>query len=211
MVTAGAAAAPVMAQSVAPGPPGPYAFDARGITIGMPSAPAFYPALPAATLVPGRGFGADVGGHLYVLRLGPAELGVGANIVWARGTASTPPSAAGPSTAAPPPDARATLVIVAPQISLNFGTADGWSYLSGGAGAARLETATSGPLESTSRKTGAVAAFNVGGGARWFMTPRVAVGFDLRLHWISGGRSRNGDPATPSSTVGSASAGLSFR
>jgi hypothetical protein len=221
--TAAAGAHAARAQSLAPGPPGPYVLDVRGIAIGMPSAPTFYPTLPAATLVPARGFGADVGGQIYVLRLGPARIGVGANVIWARGTASTPPQASSSTSSsasgstAPvtpsdtdddvlppvlPPDTRATLLIVAPQISVNFGTADGWSYLSGGAGAAQFETATRGATQTASRSTGAVTAFNAGGGARWFMTRRVAVGFDLRLHWISG---------TPRSTVGSASEGLSLR
>jgi hypothetical protein len=103
---------------------------------------------------------------------------------------------------------RATLLIVAPQVSFNFGTGDGWSYLSGGVGAARVQTASA---PGASNDGGIVTAFNAGGGARWFVTPRLAVGFDVRLHWMSSGRAREGNPAAPRSTVGGASAGFSFR
>ena len=81
-----AAAAPASAQGLPAAPPGPFAIDVRGTTIGMPQAFGFYPEMPSETLVPARGFGLDAGAHVYFGRLGPGRLGVGANIVEARGT-----------------------------------------------------------------------------------------------------------------------------
>lgn len=171
----------VGAQGLTPGPPGPYVIDVRGATSGIPTSPGLYPTLADGAGVPTRGFGFDVGGHVYLFHLGPARLGLGLNIIRVRGTT---------------PDTRATLDAVAPQLSLNFGTSDGWSYLSVGAGTARVNA-----LASASSS-----AINAGGGARWFTSRHLAVGFDIRLHRIAA----DGDTMGQSTMV-SASVGLSLR
>jgi hypothetical protein len=172
----------VAAQSLTPGPPGPiFVVDVRGSTSGIPTSSGLYPTVPDGGSVPARGFGFDIGGHLYLLNLGPARLGLGVNVIGARGTA---------------PDATATLRIVAPQLSFNFGSSDGWSYLSLGAGTARIDA----------EETGSSSAINAGGGARWFIQRHVAVGFDIRLHKIAA------DGATMGrSTMLSASVGFSLK
>ena len=133
---------PALGQTLNPGPPGPFVIDIRGATAGLPTSSAMYPVPPAPTttsstqtsststssttlIVPTRGFGFDAGAHVYLFGLGPARIGIGANVVWARGTTS---------------DAEATMDMVVPQLSFNFGTANGWSYLSGGIGPARVKT-----------------------------------------------------------------------
>jgi hypothetical protein len=156
--------ASVAAQTLAPGPPGPFVLDVRLVTSGVPSGEAFYAGLPEGATVPTRGFGVNVGGHVFPLGIGPARLGFGADVMIARGSTV---------------DASATLTTVAPQLSANFGTADGWSYLSAGVGAARVSVDPG--VSATVR------SINAGGGARWFLGPHLGIGFDVRFHMMAAG------------------------
>ena len=186
-------------------PPGPWVLDVRGVTSPVPTDAGFYPPL-AATSVPSRGFGADLGAHVYLWRLRLARIGLGGNFVIVRSTVVAPVAATEDETAEAPAGQRLTLNmrVIAPQISANFGTRDGWSYLSAGVGIATVATeaadATPGRHES-----GRLRSVNFGGGARWFITPRLAFGFDLRAHRIAAGS------ATPKTSVFAVSAGLSLR
>ena len=171
--------------------------DIRATTAGVPSEAAFYPALPPDILVPARGFGADLGAHVYAGRLGPGRLGFGGSVILAR------------ATQAGNVVMRATLV--APQLSLNFGSPRGWSYVSGGVGAGRVTGRFRDADDvTTERASGTLSAINFGGGARWFIKSRVAFTLDLRLHRI--GATTAGDGVTTSAaTLGTASVGLSLR
>ena len=97
--------------------------------------------------------------------------------------------------------------VVAGQVSFNFGTPLGWSYLSGGPGVAALRGRAPSVAGVESRPSGALLAFNAGGGARWFITPHVAFSFDLRVHRLGGAEAG----ATGPTTLGAASVGLSFK
>ena len=172
----------VDAQSLTPGRPGPiFVVDVRGATSSIPTSNGLYPNVPAGGSVPARGFGYDVGGHVYLFDLGPARVGLGVNVIGVRGTTT---------------DAEATFNLIAPQLSLNFGSSDGWSYLSVGAGTGRVKA----------EETGSSSAINAGGGARWFITRHLAVGFDVRFHMIAA----DGD-TMGSSTVFSTSVGFSVK
>jgi hypothetical protein len=172
----------VDAQSLTPGPPGPYfVVDVRGATSGIPTSIGLYPTIPEGGQVPSRGFGYDAGAHVYLFNLGAVRIGLGANVIGIRGTAT---------------DADATMQLVAPQLSFNFGTSDGWSYLSLGAGTARVDA----------EETGSSSAINAGGGARWFIKRHLGVGFDLRFHRIAA----DGD-IMGRSTAFSASVGFSVK
>jgi hypothetical protein len=172
----------VGAQSLTPGPPGPvFVVDVRGATSAIPHSIGLYPNLPDGGSVPARGFGYDVGGHVYLFNLGPARLGLGVNVIGVRGTAT---------------DATTTFEILAPQLSFNFGSSDGWSYLSLGAGNARVRA----------EETASSSAINAGGGARWFIKRHLGVGFDVRLHKIAA----DGD-TLGASTAFSASVGFSIK
>lgn len=92
-------------------------------------------------------------------------------------------------------DVRVTMQIVAPQLSFNFGTANGWSYLGAGAGPARVK----GDLTFTTT------ALNAGGGARWFMNDHAAIGFDIRVYRLSASGS------FARTTLVAASVGLSLK
>lgn len=159
--------APVAAQTA---PPGPWIIDLRGATTSLPTAASFFPGLPADTLVPARGFGFDVGAHVYLLTLGPSRVGVGANYVRTRGTAQ---------------GVASTLQTLAPQVSFNFGTNRGWSYLGAGIGRASLRMTVNRGSGDLTSESGGTSAINVGGGARWFLARHLAVGFDVRFHRLA--------------------------
>jgi hypothetical protein len=207
-------AAPAAAQGPPPAPPGPYAIDVRGAFGGFPRDPAFFPPVPTGTVVPTRGFGIEVGGHVYLFNLGPARLGVGASVTRVRHKTSPadPPSTG--TTPPPPqtvPDVEATLTTVAPQVSFNFGTADGWSYLSAGYGRAQVNTATLETATPAAIESGPLNAINIGGGARWFRSRHLAITFDVRFHIVSAKAAEPPLAGTPRSTVITAGAGISLR
>lgn len=221
----GALTAPVAAQTQTPDPPGRYAVDVRGASSGVPQDARFFPPVPSGTIIPPRGFGIDIGGHVYLMRLGAARLGVGANLLRVRG-ASTPQTPVTGSTAttagATHPDIETTLTTIAPQVSFNFGTADGWSYISAGLGRARVRTATSAFAASGSGTAGTttparsvdsgmLSSINVGGGARWFVKAHLAFAFDVRFHLVSAGSVQGAIDPTPRTTLVSASVGISLR
>jgi hypothetical protein len=174
------------ASAQAPDPPGPWVFDLRGATSGLPSDTAFFPAVAVDTLVPSRGFGFETGAHVYLFSLGPARVGAGAAYVRARGTADT---------------VTANISTIAPQISFNFGSTNGWSYLGAGVGRAWVRTTVAQLTGTAEQESGGLTALNFGGGARWFLTSHVGVGFDVRWHRLQG---------TPTAMLVSASAGFSI-
>jgi hypothetical protein len=231
LILIGAAAASASAQTTAPAKPdrpGPYVIDVRGATAGVPQSPRFFPSVPSETLIPSRMFGFAVGAHVYLFQLGPARVGIGADLVRLRGTASPPePPKPAAGTTSPPqpsapttPDITAAFSALAPQISMNFGGSAGWSYISAGLGRAQVTTERSafdkGSAET--RKSGSVANQNFGGGARWFTSDHLAFTFDLRFHLLSPGVGQPvpGKPneltsGTPRARVVTASVGISLR
>ncbi len=181
----------------APTSPGPYVLDARGVTITLPNDPAFFPPLAADSFIPGRGFGADLGAHVYRGRLGRSALGFGANWLWLRGTTSTTRTG---------PGVHSVFTAVAPQVSFNFGTGAGWSYIGGGAGIGSISSSTHPAAGAgASLDGGQQLAINVGGGAKWFFSKRKAVAFDVRFHRLMG---RGG---VPGASLMAVSAGFALR
>jgi hypothetical protein len=223
LVAGGLLGAPVAAQTP-PEPPGPYVIDIRGAIGGLPGE-GYFPPVPTGTFVPSRGFGFDVGAHVYWMRIGAARLGLGLNVMRVRGTASTLPTAPSSSgTTTPPatvvvlPDVESTFTTVAPQISFNFGTVDGWSYLSAGLGRGSFETRAIFPGAPTdvatsdaTRRSASVTSMNFGGGARWFLVRHLAVGFDLRFHRLSSGDAGEESLGTPGAMPIAVTIGLSLR
>ena len=185
------------AQGINPGPPGPFVIDLRGATSSVPSLGQFYPVVDndpdedEELTVPARGYGFEVGAHVYAFRLGPARVGFGVSYTRARATAVSGlvegDSSNGDEDADDVPETLATVDVIAtgqtlaPQVSFNFGTSDGWSYVSAGYGRASVRTQVGRDLE---RDTTGLTAINVGGGARWFFTGHLGIGFDLRWHKI---------------------------
>ena len=171
----------------------------------VPTDAGFYPPL-ATTSVPSRGFGVDVGAHVYLGSIGLARIGVGASFVRVRSTAVGPVAAIDDEGAIGGPGQRLTLTMqmIAPQVSANFGSRDGWSYLGAGVGTASITTAAADVMPGR-QESGRLRSVNFGGGARWFIKPRLAIGFDLRAHRIAAG------PRTARTSVFAVGAGLSIR
>jgi hypothetical protein len=196
-----ASASPAAAQ--APSRPGPWTLDFRGVTSPVPEDQAFYPRLDPSARIPERGFGIDAGAHVYVLNVGMSRLGLGAQFINVR--AVTEPLVSSTTTGTGTPAAAGQSVqldlrIITPQVSFNFGSREGWSYVSGGIGTTEVVTKTAGVITGR-RESERLRSLNVGGGARWFLKPHLAVGFDLRLHRIPEGSAgqieETPPPATP--------------
>jgi len=131
----------------------------------------------AGTNLPGLGLGVDVGAHIYPLRWRSVTFGVGVSGVIGRSHASPIKQSNGTVLGK---DVTAQFSAISPQLSFNFGSAAGWSYLSGGLGSASLELRTPDTPADTvwpRRKT-----INYGGGGRWFLRDRMAVTFDVRFY-----------------------------
>jgi hypothetical protein len=194
------------------GRPGPWALDVRAVTSPVPDDLTFYPRLQPTAVVPDRGLGLEVGAHVYLLNIGPSRLGVGASLFAVRATteplvqATTPSTGTGTATQAAAQDVQIDMRTIVPHISFNFGTRNGWSYLSGGIGATDVVSKTSGAIAGR-REAERARALHVGGGARWFMKSHFGVGFDIRFHMVSSGTAgpieESPPPATPPTSVGS--------
>lgn len=188
-------ASPAAAQTTDPDrrPIGRFAVDARGVFARYTDDPglAAFLGVPRENLVK-RGLGVVVGAHVYPLRMGRhVALGFGAEMLVSRGSKTLTPEGDDEdedSVEGPTVDAR--LSAVSPQLSLNFGGRDGWSYLSGGIGwtkfSSEVERATTGPSApaTPADATPRTSTINYGGGARWFMKPHVAFSFDVRFYAI---------------------------
>jgi hypothetical protein len=182
-------AAPTSAVGLNPGPPGPFVIDLRGAMSGLPQSSTFYAPFPIGTVVAQRGFGIDIGAHLYPFRFRSTRIGVGADLMQVRGTTSTISASTSSTTSSTTsvtgfPDVAATARLLVSQLSMNFGTRDGWSYLSVGGDVGQLSSVGTGAV-SVPRETHRMSGFNVGGGARWFLGDHLGVGFDVRVHRLS--------------------------
>jgi Outer membrane protein beta-barrel domain len=154
--------------------------------------------------LPTRGLGLVFGAHVYPLRKGVVTLGLGAELMASRRN-RTQETAAG--TVAQTVQTRFSSF--SPQISLNFGAKQGWSYISGGLGWGRFTTELeSAPLPDAD---GRVKTINYGGGARWFVNDHVAVSLDLRFYAVNPQEASLGRPAFPRMTILAFSAGLALK
>ncbi|HYT76186.1 MAG TPA: hypothetical protein VEL79_15625, partial [Vicinamibacterales bacterium] len=119
----------------------------------------------------------------YPWRTSKITLGVGGEFVMARGSRVIDISSADGKTTTPSPTVRRHFTSVAPEVSLNFGHRNGWSYISGGMfGLSTLyldredTPATSVPHRRT---------LNYGGGARWFTNEHIAFSVDFRWYSVA--------------------------
>lgn len=195
-------------------------FDIRGIMAALPTAEGWVPSVPESPPLPGRGFGGEVGAHVFVASLGRSRIGLGAAAGVGRRSASpetpeqgvtpTPLQAAGISV-------TSQVRYLAPQVSLNFGHSRGWSYLSGGYGLAQVRSEATGkdgrlPLAVD---TGWGRAINMGFGARWMRRPRLGFSVDLRWHRVAGGPGGTGGTGSSTARAGATllnmAVGVAFR
>lgn len=141
--------------------------------------------------LPGHGWGIEMGGHLYPFKYRGLTIGVGGAIVTAGGRRNPGVPVSGRSQA-PNVHTRfstgfarrdAFTAFFNPQLSFNFAGSNGFSYVSGGLGTARLTIGIDGV--EPDRPSASPKTINYGGGARWFITPHVAFTFDVRVYAIS--------------------------
>jgi hypothetical protein len=143
--------------------------------------------------------------HWYPVRMGRlVTLGIGGEILISRGSnTGEPETESGPEG----PTVKTRFSSVSPQVSLNFGKRQGWSYLTGGFGWAGFRT----ELETSPVADSGPRAFNYGGGARWFAKEHLAVSLDLRFYAVGAQEATVGRPAYPSMTLMVISGGISVK
>jgi len=103
------------------------------------------------------------------------------------------------------------LTTITPQLSFNFGTGNGWSYISGGLGRSTWAVTPQGQ-EGFAADSEQLKTISYGGGARWFMKKHLAFSFDARFYAINPGTpfvaGALGSPRTTLIVIG---AGVSVR
>jgi hypothetical protein len=189
-------------------PIGPFAADLRIVMPRFKEDVGVSTALGvASTNLPTRGLGIAGGVHWYPVHMGQlVKLGIGGEILISGGSNTAEPETEG---GADGPTVNTRFTSVSPQVSLNFGKRQGWSYLTGGIGWAgfRTELESSPVADSDSRPR----VFNYGGGARWFAKEHLAVSLDLRFYAVSAQEAAVGRPAYPSMTLMVISGGISVK
>lgn len=206
--------AAALAQVVDPDrqPIGRFVADVRGTWATLPDDPALAASLGVTEdNLATRGLGVVFGAHAYPLRFGEfVALGFGGELLFARGRNTLQPEEGEDAVAGPTVTAR--LSAVTPQVSLNFGGRDGWSYLSGGFGwtkySTEIDTETSGTGDEESPRASTI---NYGGGARWFMKKHLAFTLDLRFYTIRPQEATATRPPIRRTRLIMLNAGIAFR
>lgn len=156
--------------------------------------------------LPTRALGLVFGAHWYPARLGIVTFGVGGEmLVSHRGHTLNTGTKAAPVNVT----VNSRFSSLSPQVSFNFGSRDGWSYISGGIGsstftAERKDTPLPDP-ESRSK------TINYGGGARWFAKKHVAMSMDLRFYAVNPEEVTAARPARSRMTLMTLSVGVSLK
>jgi opacity protein-like surface antigen len=186
-------------------PIGRFVGDAHGLTIAFPhdAVTAGARGLESSSL-PARGAGFDLGAHVYLWRTRLVTLGAGATLLWSRQT-QTPETAAG---ASPQPSVTTKMGAFSPQVSLNFGTGRGWSYISGGIGNASISISRS---DMPAEDSQTARSLNYGAGARWFFSRHLAFSFDIRFYSVDGKQPAGGSLGFSKKTYFAAGAGISVK
>ena len=177
-----AAAAPASAQPKEPLPV--FAADLRGIFARHKVEPDIAKGLAVETAnLPTRSFGLVGGGHVYPIRGAKVALGVGGTLLRGGGSKAIETKDAAGEVTATSPNVRRHFLSMAPEISINFGHRNGWSYVSGGFfGRSKLyvdredHPATGAPWRQT---------LTYGAGARWFATDHLAFSVDIRWYSVA--------------------------
>jgi hypothetical protein len=139
--------------------------------------------------LPGSGLGIQTSAHVYLFKVKVITVGIGAEFAASRARKEpnvVPTTTTTPTTSTTLHSTEERFSTFSPQLSLNFGTGHGWSYLSGGIGVSNWALVPEGqatsPLDSESLRT-----LNWGGGARWFAKSHLAFSFDVRFYRIDAG------------------------
>jgi hypothetical protein len=159
--------------------------------------------------MPGFGLGLTAGVHVYLPKVLGIVFGVGGEVLAAR-SRFEPPELPPGSTATPLRPVTETLKSISPQLSMNFGNGNGWSYLSVGIGRSIWSIVPDGgtpfPVDEEVIRT-----INYGGGARWFARKHLAFSLDARLYEIDNGTPQFGFPGSPRTLLLVIGAGISLK
>jgi hypothetical protein len=188
---------------------GPYVVDLHGTFMKFPANQTLADSrgLNLAEL-PGASFGGDIGLHLYVFRWKAITFGVGGEVIGVR--AHNVPSPA-PGTTVALQAVTEKFLSAAPQLSFNFGSKSGWSYISGGVGLSQWSLIPDGAIPQDA-DTERLQTVNYGGGARWFIKRHLAFSFDVRIWQVKAGTPPPlGGPGSPRTSLMAISSGVSVR
>ena len=201
----GAGVSPAPAQTE-PEPIGRFVFDIQGTLArySQPNQVASWLGV-ASTSLPAFGLGGQAAAHVYPFRWRAMTFGIGASAVWTRGT-RTPADPEGQPLG---PAVQTQFAALAPQVSLNFGTSKGWSYVSAGMGPAIYSFKLAGAPDPSALPR--VTALNFGAGARWFAKRHLAFSFDLRWYSLGEQPETAETPFVPRTTRMVFSAGVSVK
>ncbi|OFW12972.1 MAG: hypothetical protein A3F69_02545 [Acidobacteria bacterium RIFCSPLOWO2_12_FULL_66_10] len=184
---------------------GPFVLDLHATKPRFPNDPLLAASRGLALAeLPGSGLGVQVGVHVYPLRWRAVTFGAGGEVTFGQAR-ETPPDGS--------KNIRATeerFASIAPQISFNFGTGNGWSYISGGIGPSVWSLIPAGQ-DAHPGDTDRLKTINYGGGARWFMKRHVGFSFDVRLYAINPGTPVVGLLGSPRTTLMVIGAGVSVK
>lgn len=177
-------------------PIGPFAADVRAMFARHKQEPTVASDLGVTPAnLPTRSLGLTGSLHWYPWRTHTVTLGIGGHLLVARGsrTPETTPTtgATGTTTTSVPATVQRRFRALVPEVSLNFGHRNGWSYISGGLGRSTLfvQRQDQPVAAPAGRKT-----IHYGAGARWFTNHHVAVSLDVRWYSVA--------PQTASATAG---------
>jgi hypothetical protein len=166
-------------------PIAPFVIDVRGAFMSLDAAGSAGQIGIDKAQLPSNGLGLEVGAHVYPLRGRVVSLGVGASLLFTRSSkAPEVPEDEEPDPT--DPTVRTRIKGFSPQVSLNFGSRRGYSYVSAGIGSmTRAIDATEGVLLNEVTGDTRARTLNYGGGARWFAGSRLAFSFDLRFYRVA--------------------------
>jgi hypothetical protein len=166
-------------------PIAPFVIDVRGAFMSRDAAGSAFPLGLDKALLPNNGLGLELGAHVYPLRGRVVSLGVGASLLFVR--AKKAPEVPEDQEPDPTdPTVRTRVKGFSPQVSLNFGSRRGYSYVSGGIGTmTRAIDASEGVMLKEVTGDTHARTLNYGGGARWFVNSRVAFSFDMRFYRVA--------------------------
>jgi hypothetical protein len=200
-------ALPAFAQELDREPIGRFVADARVAFPNFPDDGSIATGLGVTNEnLPGRGLGLAVGLHVYPARMGRLTLGLGGELLISGASKTLEPATEGGPDG---PTVSGRFTALSPQLSLNFGGRDGWSYVSGGIGWASLTIENE--AAPVADADGRLRAINYGGGARWFPKPHLAFSFDLRFYRYGAQEAIVRRPAYPGGRMLVMSAGVSVK
>jgi hypothetical protein len=203
-----ALAAPARAQQKEP--IGPFVVDMRGAFARHKAEPSVATDLGVtAANLPSRSIGLVGGVHVYPLRSSKITLGLGGNVVIAHGSRALDIVEDDVEAPTKGPTVRRHFTAFSPEVSLNFGHRNGWSYISGGMfGRSKLylDRADAPASQAPYRRT-----LNYGGGARWFISDHVAFSVDFRWYSVAEQLAAVGIVAQPRTTLLVLSGGMSMK